>query len=63
MWKNETPNDWRLNIMENEVKKPRKKMSRKHSKEFDRCIGYGCIRCSDMLGCNPANPMYKRSEK
>ena len=48
--------------MQNEVKKPRKYMSRKYEKIFERCIGYGCIRCSNMLGCNPANPMYKSEE-
>ena len=47
--------------MENEVKRPRKKMSKKFYKVFMGCISHvGCGRCSTMLGCNPANPMYKK---
>jgi len=48
---------------ENEVKRPRRKMPRKYYKQFRQCIGPTCARCSVLLGCNPANPMYGKNKK
>ena len=40
------------------MKFKKNKMNRKNSKQFSNCIGV-CVRCSETLECNPANPLYQ----